>query len=124
MIKIKRVYDPPSKDDGCRILIDRLWPRGLSKQKAKLDDWIKEVAPSNGLRQWFSHEADKWEEFKRRYREELSEKQDLLNRIRQLEKENGTISLVYSARDTEHNNAVALKEIIGKRNSKVPHVLT
>jgi uncharacterized protein YeaO (DUF488 family) len=115
LLKIKRVYDPPSKDDCFRILIDRLWPRGMSKEKAKLDLWMKEIAPSDQLRTWFSHEPEKWEEFQKRYRTELSAKQDLLEQIRQLEKEKGAVTLVYSARDTEHNNAVALKTMLEKK---------
>jgi uncharacterized protein YeaO (DUF488 family) len=115
LLKIKRVYDPPSKDDCFRILIDRLWPRGMSKEKAKLDLWMKEIAPSDQLRTWFSHESEKWEEFQKRYQNELSAKQDLLEQIRQLEKEKNAVTLVYSARDTEHNNAVALKIMLEKK---------
>jgi len=95
----------------------------MSKQKAKLDLWIKEVAPSNELRQWFSHEPDKWKEFKGAYRKELSEKQNLLNQIRQLEKEKDTITLVFSARDTEHSNAVVLKEMLESKKHTVSHVV-
>jgi len=108
MIKIKRVYDEPSKDDGYRILVDRLWPRGLSKDRAKIDLWLKEIAPSGKLREWFSHEPSKWEEFKKRYRRELQPKKDLLDRIRSLEKERGIVTLVYSSREERYNNAVAL----------------
>jgi uncharacterized protein YeaO (DUF488 family) len=108
MIKIKRVYDKPSKDDGCRILVDRLWPRGLSKDRAKIDLWLKEIAPSGELREWFSHEPSKWEEFKKRYRRELRPKKDLLDRIRSLEKERGVVTLVYSSTEETYNNAVAL----------------
>ena len=115
MIEIKRVYDPPSKEDGSRILIDCLWPRGMSKEKAKLDLWMKEIAPSDQLRTWFSHEPEKWAEFQKRYQNELSAKQDLFDQIKQLEKEKGTVTLVYSAKDTEHNNAVALKTMLGKK---------
>jgi uncharacterized protein YeaO (DUF488 family) len=109
LIKTKRVYDLPAEEDGFRILVDRLWPRGMSKQKAKLDLWLKEIAPSDELRSWFSHEPEKWEEFQVRYRKELTEKQTLLNQVRQIEKEKGTVTLVYSARDTERNNAAVLK---------------
>jgi uncharacterized protein YeaO (DUF488 family) len=115
LIKIKRVYDPPEKEDCFRILIDRLWPRGMSKEKAKLDLWMKEIAPSDGLRIWFSHELEKWEEFQKKYRKELSTKQDLIDQIKRLEKEKETITLLYSARDTDHNNAVALKAILEKK---------
>jgi uncharacterized protein YeaO (DUF488 family) len=114
MIKIKRVYDPPSKQDGYRILIDRLWPRGLTKERANIDLWLKEVAPSNDLRKWYSHDAEKWEEFKKRYEKELKNKQDLLTKIKQLEKEKGKITLLYSTKETEYNNAVALDIFLKK----------
>ena len=115
LIKIKRVYDSPSTEDGFRILIDRLWPRGMSKEKAHLDFWMKEIAPSEELRQWFSHEPRKWEEFQKRYQKELLAKQDLVEQIRRLEKEKTIVTLVYSARDTEHNNALVLKTTLEKK---------
>ncbi len=115
MIKTKRVYDPPNKDDGSRILVDRLWPRGLSKEKAKLDLWIKEIAPSNELRQWYNHEPEKWEEFQKRYEKELTTKRGLLTKIRKAEKEKGTVTLVYSSREIERNNATALKILLEKQ---------
>lgn len=115
MIKIKRVYEPPAQEDGFRVLIDRLWPRGLTKEKAKLNQWMKEVAPSDELRKWFSHDPEKWEEFKKKYSKELDGKQVLLEKIKQLEKEQKTVTLLYSAKDTERNNAVALKEILEKK---------
>lgn len=108
MIKIKRVYEEASKEDGCRILVDRLWPRGLSKDKAMIDVWLKEVAPSNDLRKWFSHDPQRWHEFIKRYETELKQKQELLREIKQAEKENGTVTLLYSAKDQEHNQALAL----------------
>ena len=112
MIKIKRVYEAAAEDDGFRILVDRLWPRGISKEKAKIDLWLKEVAPSNELRKWFSHDPTRWEAFKKKYAKELAAKQSLLKEIRQMEKEKGTVTLLYSARDVEHNNAVALKAFL------------
>jgi uncharacterized protein YeaO (DUF488 family) len=112
MIKIKRFYDPPAEDDGLRVLVDRLWPRGVAKEKAKIDLWLKEVAPSDGLRKWFSHGPEKWEEFKNKYEAELKSKQELLLKIRALEKEKGTVTILYSAKDKEHNNAVALGYIL------------
>ncbi len=115
MIKTKRVYDLPNKDDGSRILVDRLWPRGLSKEKAKLDLWIKEIAPSNELRQWYNHEPEKWEEFQKRYEKELTTKRGLLTKIRKAEKEKGTVTLVYSSREIERNNATALKILLEKQ---------
>ena len=114
MIRIKRVYDSPAKEDGLRILVDRLWPRGLTKEKAKVDLWLKEVAPSNELRQWFAHDPNKWQEFKSKYEAELKDKQELLDKIKQMEKEKGTVTLLYSTKETEHNNAVALSAILEK----------
>ena len=114
MIRIKRVYDSPAKEDGFRILVDRLWPRGLTKEKAKVDLWLKEVAPSNELRQWFAHDPNKWQEFKIKYASELKHKRELLTKIKQIEKERGTVTLLYSAKETEHNNAVALSTILEK----------
>lgn len=114
MIRIKRVYDKASKEDGFRILVDRLWPRGLSKDKAKVDLWLKEVAPSNDLRKWFSHDPMKWQGFIRRYENELKDKQELLHEIKQAEKEKGIVTLLYSAREEEHNQAVALLVFLQK----------
>ena len=115
MIRIKRVYDKPSEDDGIRILVDRLWPRGLKKEQAKIDMWIRDVAPSSELRKWFNHQPSKWMEFKRRYFKELKNKHALIELLLQKEREKGTITLLYAARDEEHNNAVALKEYIESR---------
>jgi uncharacterized protein YeaO (DUF488 family) len=111
MIRVKRVYESPSGDDGERILVDRLWPRGVSKERARVDLWLKEVAPSTGLREWYGHDPDRWEEFRRRYRAELSGKPDL---VRTLEERaaRGTITLVYGSREEMRNNAVALKMIL------------
>jgi uncharacterized protein YeaO (DUF488 family) len=114
VIKTKRVYDTPTKDDGFRILVDRLWPRGVSKEKAKLDLWLKEIAPSNELRTSFCHDPKRWDTFKKKYETELKDKGELLRKIRQIEKEKGTVTLVYSAKDEEHNNAVALSMFLKK----------
>lgn len=111
MIRIKRVYDPPGSQDGYRILIDRLWPRGLSKDKAQIDEWRKELAPSDRLRKWFNHEPEKWDEFRRRYHEELRPKITEVKELTQKQRPK-TITLLYGARDEEHNNAVALKELL------------
>jgi uncharacterized protein YeaO (DUF488 family) len=119
MIKTKRIYESPAVEDGFRILVDRLWPRGVQKEKAKIDLWLKEIAPSDELRKWFVHDPQKWEEFKKKYEKELAAKQELLNEIRKTEKEKNTITFLYSAKDTEHNNAVALKKIARSR-SKSP----
>jgi uncharacterized protein YeaO (DUF488 family) len=114
LFKIKRVYDEPSEKDGYRILVDRLWPRGMSKEKTKLDLWMKDIAPSDKLWQWFGHEPEKWEEFKKKYAKELSTKDELLNEIILIAKEKGTVTLVYSAKETAVNNAVSLKAFLEK----------
>jgi uncharacterized protein YeaO (DUF488 family) len=114
MIRIKRIYEEVAGKDGFRILVDRLWPRGIKKETAEIDLWLKEVAPSNELRKWFSHDPGKWEEFKKKYAKELLAKRELLKKIRRIEKEKGTVTLLYSARDVEHNNAVALKAVLEK----------
>lgn len=116
MIHIKRAYEEPEQDDGCRILIDRLWPRGLSKEKLKIDLWLKEIAPSSELRKLFSHDLQKWDEFRAKYRDELKEKMDLLSIIKQKEQEQGNLTLIYAARDKEHNNAVVLLDALTKGN--------
>ncbi|MEW6456267.1 MAG: DUF488 domain-containing protein [Acidobacteriota bacterium] len=112
MIRTKRIYDRPDKGDGFRILVDRLWPRGLSKDKAKVDLWLKDIAPSNELRRWFSHDINKWTEFQKRYEQELESKEELINKIRKIEKENKTVTLLYSAKDTSYNNAVVLRDYL------------
>ncbi len=114
MIKIKRIYDEYNTEDGFRILIDRIWPRGVSKQDASIDLWLNEIAPSNELRKWFNHEAEKWPQFEEKFIEELQQKQDLINRIRSLEKKHKKVTLLYSARDTEHNQAIVLQKLLTK----------
>lgn len=111
MVKVKRIYDPPSPEDGKRALVDRLWPRGIKKEEAKIDEWLKDIAPSSELRKWFSHDPEKWEGFRERYRKELKDKSDLIGKIRG-ESKKGTVTLLFSAKDKEHNNAVVLKEVI------------
>jgi uncharacterized protein YeaO (DUF488 family) len=109
--RLKRAYEPADTADGVRILVDRLWPRGLSKAKAKLNDWVKEVAPSTGLRQWFGHDPARWIEFQHRYRAELREQSAALDRIRDLARVR-TVTLVYGARDEKHNDAVVLRAVL------------
>jgi uncharacterized protein YeaO (DUF488 family) len=111
MIKLKRAYEDPSPDDGTRILVERLWPRGLSKERAALHLWLKEVAPSTELRKWFGHDPARWEQFQERYRQELRENRDAVKLLRQKVKE-GTVTLVYAARDEQHNGAVVLKRFL------------
>jgi len=112
MFKIKRVYQDLDDDDGYRILVDRIWPRGVSKEKAKLDLWMKEIAPSNVLRKWFSHKPEKWDEFKDSYIQELEDKQDLIKQLYEIEKTNNIVTLIYSAKNEKQNNAVVLLEIL------------
>lgn len=111
MIKIKRVYDKPEKSGGFRILIDRLWPRGIGKEDAKADLWLKDIAPTNYLRRWFSHVPGKWPEFKRRYFKELDRKKELVDAILEKARE-GDITLLFGAKDEKMNNAVVLKEYL------------
>jgi uncharacterized protein YeaO (DUF488 family) len=110
-IRLKRAYDPPSAEDGVRVLVDRLWPRGLRKADAAIDRWLKDIAPSTELRRWFGHDPSRWEEFQRRYRHELSVHPELLNELRETAR-GGTVTLVYAARDTLHNEAVILREVL------------
>ena len=116
-LRLKRAYDPASASDGYRVLIDRLWPRGVSKQQAKLDEWEKELAPSTELRQWFGHEPDRFAEFRRRYVGELRGQRPRLAELRRRARE-GTLTLVYSAHDSEHNDAVVLADVLrrGRRS--------
>jgi len=111
MIKLKRVYEKPLKEDGIRVLVERLWPRGLTKERASVDLWLKDVAPTTELRKWFGHDPAKWEDFCKRYGVELEQRKDAVNLLKQKSKV-GTITLVYAARDEKHNSAVALKEIL------------
>ncbi|MFO0705990.1 MAG: DUF488 domain-containing protein [Nitrospira sp.] len=110
-ILVKRIYEPAAKSDGFRVLVDRLWPRGVSKESAKLDLWLSELGPSTELRQWFNHDPAKWDEFRRRYHAELKEKTALLVTITKQAKTT-SVTLLYSAKDEEHNQAVALKELL------------
>ena len=110
-IQIKRAYEPPAPDDGTRILIDRLWPRGVKKEALALNQWAKELAPSTELRLWYSHDPALWPEFRRRYAAELRPHAELLESLRALARQ-GTITLVYSARNETHNNAVAMREFL------------
>ncbi|MFN3532798.1 MAG: DUF488 domain-containing protein [Candidatus Brocadia sp.] len=114
MFEIKRVYEKPDESDGIRVLVDRLWPRGIKKEDARIDYWMKEIAPSDNLRKWFGHKEDRWEEFKSRYFEELKEKNDLLKQLMDLG-EKKKVTLLYGAKDTEKNNAQALLELLKKR---------
>ncbi len=110
-IRVKRIYDTPEPADGYRLLVDRIWPRGVSKENASLDSWMREVAPSTELRRWFAHDATRWNEFRRRYAVELGARQDLVAEILSLARDR-RVTLLYSARDIDHNQAVALAEFL------------
>lgn len=119
MFKIKRIYEATEKEDKYRVLVDRLWPRGISKERAKLDVWCKDVAPSNELREWYNHDVDKWPEFKTKYLEELKGKKDLIKQLKIMEKLNDTVTLLYSSKDEDHNNAVVLLELLNRPQKTV-----
>ena len=117
MINLKRAYDPASSTDGTRLLVERLWPRGVAKTSLKVKSWLKDVAPSTELRKWFSHDPAKWDQFRRRYFDELEANPDSWQPILQAAR-SGTVTLVYSSHDAEHNNAVALQEFLQQRRHK------
>jgi uncharacterized protein YeaO (DUF488 family) len=110
-IRLKRVYEPPSPEDGVRVLVDRLWPRGLRKADAAIDRWMKDIAPSTELRQWFGHDPERWQEFRRRYARELRQHATTIDELHELA-QHKTVTLVFGARDEEHNDAVALREVL------------
>ncbi len=114
MIHVKRIYEPPAKADGTRLLVERLWPRGLKKEDAKLDGWLREVAPSTALRKWFNHDPAKWGEFQKRYRDELNRNLEAWQPILEASRK-GRVTLLFSSRDAEHNNVVALKAYLESR---------
>ncbi|TAM44592.1 MAG: DUF488 domain-containing protein [Gammaproteobacteria bacterium] len=113
-IRIKRVYEPPAKADGLRILVDRLWPRGLSKQNAKIDHWFRDIAPSGRLRKWFTHDPAKWDEFRKRYARELDGDPEAVAGLRRLLSKHRA-TLLFAAKDTEHNNAAVLRDYLARR---------
>src|SRR5262245_19900114 len=116
-IAIKRIYEPAARQDGFRVLVDRLWPRGISREKARIDLWLREIAPSNELRRWFNHDPKKWKIFYSRYRAELREKRDLITSLKQ-QAQRGRVTLLYSAQDEEFNQAVALRQFLTKSAAK------
>jgi len=120
-IAVKRAYEPPAPEDGQRVLVDRLWPRGISKARIQIDAWIRDLAPSTELRKWFNHDPARWEEFQRRYREELKapERAALLDDLAARAREQ-LVTLLYGARDTEHNEAIVLQEILDHRLRRHP----
>jgi|SRR5688500_14058242 uncharacterized protein YeaO (DUF488 family) len=112
MVLIKRVYENDAKKANFKVLVDRIWPRGIAKDEIKIDEWYKEVAPSMALRKWFNHDPEKWDVFRKKYKAELNEREDLLSEIKQLERRHKKITLLYAAKDEKHNNAVVLKEVL------------
>jgi uncharacterized protein YeaO (DUF488 family) len=117
VLKLKRIYEPPQRSDGYRILVDRVWPRGVSKERAAIGLWLKEIGPSTALRKWFGHEPARWPEFQKRYGQELRDRPELTEQIKQLEKEHGLVTLLFSARDQNRNQAVVLRDYLAKRNA-------
>lgn len=117
MFRLKRAYEPASPDDGCRVLVERLWPRGISKSRAAIDVWLKDIAPSTELRKWYGHEPSRWEEFRRRYWEELRSNAEAVAALRKQER-GGKVTLVYAAHDEEHNGALALKQFLARPKIK------
>lgn len=115
-VRTKRIYDNPESSGEIRILVDQLWPRGVSKEAAALDEWLKQVVPSEGLREWYDHDPDHWEEFRERYRAELDERDEPAGRLVEAA-DAGTLTLLYAATDREHNNAVVLKEYVAERTT-------
>jgi len=115
---LRRAYDPPTRNDGYRVLIDRIWPRGVSRERARLDEWVRELAPSDELRRWFGHDPRRWEEFQRRYRAELELKHDELDRLVSRVAQ-GRVTLVYGARDEQHNNAAVVRQVLDERRSEL-----
>jgi uncharacterized protein YeaO (DUF488 family) len=113
-LRLKRAYEPALPEDGVRVLVDRLWPRGLSRDKACIDLWLKEAAPSAALRRWFGHQSARWAEFKRRYRQELDQNPAAMARLKRIADENGCVTLLFAARDVDHNNAIVLREVLGE----------
>jgi uncharacterized protein YeaO (DUF488 family) len=112
-ILVKRIYEPAARSDGFRVLVDRLWPRGMSKENAKVDLWLPDLGPSTALRQWFNHDPARWEEFRQRYHAELKDKKELAAELKG-QAQKGTVTLLYSAKDEQHNQAVALRCFLGK----------
>ncbi len=113
-VRIKRIYEKVSRDDGARVLVDRLWPRGVSKERAKLDAWLKDIAPTSELRKWFDHDPPKWAVFKRKYKAELQANAEAVEELKRIGKKR-KITLLYGARDSEHNEAVVIRDLISPR---------
>jgi uncharacterized protein YeaO (DUF488 family) len=119
-VGLKRVYDPAAESDGYRILVDRLWPRGLTEETARVDLWLRRVAPTTELRKWYSHDVEKWTEFQRRYEEELSGHGELLDLIGDIERHRKTVTILFGAKDEGHNEANVLVDVLNRRSAKAP----
>jgi uncharacterized protein YeaO (DUF488 family) len=120
-VRVKRVYDDPQANDGARVLIDRLWPRGLSKARAAADLWLKDAAPSDALRRWYGHDPRRWKSFARKYRSEVAKRESTLELLRDM-RSRGPLTLLYGSRDTEHNHALLLRDILEKDNTQAEHI--
>ncbi len=116
-VQLKRIYEPPQKSDGYRVLVDRVWPRGLSKDAAQIDLWMKDIAPSTALRKWFNHDPARWVGFQEKYRAELCELGDKLDELRARAKKE-PVTLLYGAKDTEHNQAIVLRDVLAEKRSR------
>lgn len=116
-VQLKRVYEPPSAGDGYRVLVDRLWPRGLSKDAAHVDLWLQRIAPTSGLRTWYGHDPAKWDEFRQRYRDELAGHRELLELLGDIERHNKTLTLLFAAKDELRNEAAVIREALGTKVS-------
>lgn len=112
MIKLKRIYEEPESSDGYRVLVDRLWPRGVSKVEAKLDLWLKDIAPSNELRQWFGHDPEKWSEFQKKYKSEIIDNESAFKKLQSIIQKHEVVTLLYGAKDEEYNQAVVIKSLL------------
>jgi uncharacterized protein YeaO (DUF488 family) len=123
MLKLKRIYEPSALTDGYRVLVDRLWPRGLSKSRARIDLWMKDIGPSDALRKWFGHDPKRWAAFRARYWRELRQKSQLVLQLKKLLKERRTVTLLFGARDEQHNQAVALSAFLQRRRRAKPRKL-
>ena len=112
MVKLKRIYEKPKSSDGYRVLVDRLWPRGISKVEAKLDLWLKDIAPSNELRQWFDHDPAKWSEFQKKYKSEIIDNESIFRELKSIIQKHEVVTLLYGAKDEKHNQAVVIKSLL------------
>lgn len=119
-IRLKRVYDPAAESDGYRILVDRVWPRGLTEETARVDLWLRRIAPTTELRKWYSHDVEKWTDFQRRYEEELARHGELLDLIGDIERHRKTVTLLFGAKDEDHNEANVLVDVLKKRSAQAP----